>query len=186
MRLSVVSPRQVSKIYRMDDVEVVALSDVTLDLAPSRFTVVSGQSGSGKTTLLNIIGCIDKPDQGVVVIAGTSLAQLSDDALAEFHAKNIGYIYIGRLFLYGLGAGGRAGVTRVLEILRNELDISLALCGKRDVAQADHNLLWVRCRSKRSLARMLAVPWRAAVVSVAATGGILSFPSHSTLATLVP
>jgi putative ABC transport system ATP-binding protein len=91
--MSVVSLKQVSRTYPMDDVKVVALNDVNLDIAPGRFTVVSGQSGSGKTTLLNIIGCIDKPDQGSVIIAGTAVAELSDDALAEFRAKNIGYIF---------------------------------------------------------------------------------------------
>jgi len=91
--MSVVSLKQVSRIYPMDDVKVVALNDVSLDIAPGRFTVISGQSGSGKTTLLNIIGCIDKPDQGSVTIAGTDVGQLSDDALAEFRARNIGYIF---------------------------------------------------------------------------------------------
>lgn len=51
-------------------------------------------------------------------------------------------VYIGRPFLYGLGAGGRAGVKRALDIIRNELDITLALCGKRDIAQAGPDLLY--------------------------------------------
>ena len=50
--------------------------------------------------------------------------------------------YIGRPFLYGLGAGGSAGVTRVLEIIRNELDITMALCGKRNISEAGPDLLY--------------------------------------------
>jgi L-lactate dehydrogenase (cytochrome) len=50
-------------------------------------------------------------------------------------------VYIGRPFLYGLGAGGRAGVTRALEIIRRELDISMALCGKRDIRNVDAEIL---------------------------------------------
>jgi L-lactate dehydrogenase (cytochrome) len=54
-------------------------------------------------------------------------------------------VYIGRPFLYGLGAGGRAGVTRVLEIIRRELDITMALCGKRDIRDVDQDILdrWI-------------------------------------------
>src|SRR5690606_17398487 len=50
--------------------------------------------------------------------------------------------YIGRPFLYGLGAGGKAGVTKALEIIRKELDITLALCGKRDISDAGPDLIY--------------------------------------------
>ena len=51
-------------------------------------------------------------------------------------------VYIGRPFLYGLGALGRDGVTLALEILRKELDVSMALCGKRDIAEVGRDVLW--------------------------------------------
>lgn len=51
-------------------------------------------------------------------------------------------VYIGRPFLYGLGAGGKAGVTRCLEIIRNELDITTAFCGHRDIRGADERNVW--------------------------------------------
>jgi L-lactate dehydrogenase (cytochrome) len=50
-------------------------------------------------------------------------------------------VYIGRPFLYGLGAGGRGGVARVLEIIRRELDITMALCGRRDIRTIDASIL---------------------------------------------
>jgi L-lactate dehydrogenase (cytochrome) len=51
-------------------------------------------------------------------------------------------VYIGRPFLYGLGAGGKAGVMRCLEIIRKELDITMALCGHRDIRDVDEGILW--------------------------------------------
>jgi putative ABC transport system ATP-binding protein len=83
----------VSKTYRLDKVSVPALSDITLQVRPDRFTVLSGASGSGKTTLLNLIGCIDQPDQGDIVIGGRSVISLSDDALSDFRLRNIGFIF---------------------------------------------------------------------------------------------
>jgi L-lactate dehydrogenase (cytochrome) len=50
-------------------------------------------------------------------------------------------VYIGRPFLYGLGAGGEAGVTKCLDIIRNELDVTMAFCGLRDIEQVDKNIL---------------------------------------------
>jgi len=72
---------------------VPALVDIDLEIRPSRFTVVSGPSGSGKSTLLNMIGCIDQPDRGEVVVAGERVHQLSDDALSDFRARHIGFIF---------------------------------------------------------------------------------------------
>jgi len=55
--------------------------------------VISGPSGSGKTTLLNLIGCIDRPDGGDITVAGQAVQRLSDDALSEFRARHIGFIF---------------------------------------------------------------------------------------------
>jgi len=68
--------RQVSKAYRLDTIGVPALNDIDLEIHSNRFTVISGPSGSGKTTLLNLIGCIDRPDQGEIVVAGTAESSL--------------------------------------------------------------------------------------------------------------
>jgi putative ABC transport system ATP-binding protein len=83
----------VKKTYRLDKVEVPALNDINLRIRPNRFTVLSGMSGSGKTTLLNLIGCIDQPDEGEIVVAGQSVARMSDDALADFRLRHIGFIF---------------------------------------------------------------------------------------------
>lgn len=83
----------ISKTYRLDSVDVPALTDINLLIRPNRFTVVSGASGSGKTTLLNLIGCIDTPNSGEIVVAGASVQKLSDDELSDFRARNIGFIF---------------------------------------------------------------------------------------------
>ena len=84
---------RVSKSYRMDAVEVPVLREVDLLVRPGVFTVLLGPSGSGKTTLLNLIGGIDRADQGEVVVAGQPYAQLSDDALTDFRARHIGFVF---------------------------------------------------------------------------------------------
>jgi putative ABC transport system ATP-binding protein len=83
----------VHKSYHLDKVSVAALTDITLNVRPDRFTVLSGPSGSGKTTLLNLIGCIDRPDRGDIVIGGKPIASLSDEALSDFRLKHIGFIF---------------------------------------------------------------------------------------------
>lgn len=88
-----VSIRNVGKTYRLDAVEVPALSDISLDIHQGCFTVLSGPSGSGKTTLLNLIGCIDQADQGEIVITGEAVQRLNDDALSDFRARHIGFIF---------------------------------------------------------------------------------------------
>jgi len=85
--------KNVAKIYQLDTVAVPALTDINLEIRPNCFTVISGPSGSGKTTLLNLIGCIDRPDQGQVLVAGQDVNALSDDALSDFRAQHLGFIF---------------------------------------------------------------------------------------------
>ena len=83
----------VVKSYQMDAVEVPVLRGIDLLIRPGQFTVLLGPSGSGKTTLLNLVGCVDRADAGDVVVAGQRIDALSDDALADFRAANIGFIF---------------------------------------------------------------------------------------------
>jgi putative ABC transport system ATP-binding protein len=88
-----VNLKQVRRTYRLDAVDVPALIDINLEIEPDRFTVISGPSGSGKTTLLNLVGCIDRADGGQIRVAGQAVQNLTDDALADFRARHIGYIF---------------------------------------------------------------------------------------------
>ncbi|RZI44826.1 ABC transporter ATP-binding protein [Herbaspirillum sp. HC18] len=85
--------KNVGKNYRLDAVTVPALSDINLEIRSNRFTVLSGASGSGKTTLLNLIGCIDRPDSGEILIAGHSVQTMSDDDLSDFRSRQLGFIF---------------------------------------------------------------------------------------------
>jgi putative ABC transport system ATP-binding protein len=83
----------VGKTYRAGAVNVEALKDITFEIPADRFSIVIGASGSGKTTLLNLIGCIDSPSCGSVEVCQQAIAELDDDAVADFRARNIGFIF---------------------------------------------------------------------------------------------
>lgn len=83
----------VDKSYQLDAVNVPVLKGIDLLVRPSLFTVLLGPSGSGKTTLLNLIGCIDRPETGDVVVAGRRISELTDDQLSDFRSKNIGFVF---------------------------------------------------------------------------------------------
>jgi putative ABC transport system ATP-binding protein len=89
----VVRLRGVEKIYRSGTLDVPALRGISLEIPSHRFSVVIGASGSGKTTLLNIVGCIDSPSSGTVEVCGQGIAALSDDAVSDFRARNVGFIF---------------------------------------------------------------------------------------------
>jgi putative ABC transport system ATP-binding protein len=83
----------VSKIYRIDDIEIKAISDLDFKVARGDFISIMGPSGSGKTTLLNIIGGLDKTTSGLVHFDGENLTKLSETRLTDFRLKNVGFIF---------------------------------------------------------------------------------------------
>jgi putative ABC transport system ATP-binding protein len=92
---AVVRLTAVTKTYKIGSVDVRAVRGISLAIAPQRFTMLIGPSGSGKTTLLNLIGCIDTASTGAVEIAGQNVARLSDNALSDFRARHVGFIFQG-------------------------------------------------------------------------------------------
>lgn len=73
--------------------DLVALQNISLDVAPGSFTVVKGRSGSGKTTLLNLLGGLDQPTAGSVRLDGADITDLGETALAEMRRTKVGYIF---------------------------------------------------------------------------------------------
>ena len=83
----------VSKTYQVGAESVRAVRGISLSVHAQRFTMIVGPSGSGKTTLLNLIGCIDAPTGGSIEIAGRHTGSLGDEAISDFRAKNVGFIF---------------------------------------------------------------------------------------------
>jgi putative ABC transport system ATP-binding protein len=83
----------VSKSYRLGDKLVPALDDVTLSIDEGVFMAIAGPSGSGKSTLLNLIGCIDTPTRGRILIDGRDTSGRTPDELADLRARSIGFIF---------------------------------------------------------------------------------------------
>lgn len=83
----------VSKTYREGDIELRAVKDVNLRLPASSFCMIVGPSGSGKSTLLNLIGTLDRPTHGRIVIEGQDVNRLPDRELTRFRAERIGFIF---------------------------------------------------------------------------------------------
>src|SRR5437867_4588447 len=83
----------VRKVYRRDAQEVAVLDGLSLEVTAGDFVALMGPSGSGKTTLLNLIGGIDSPSSGDIVVSSTNIGQLSGPALARWRSRNIGFIF---------------------------------------------------------------------------------------------
>ena len=83
----------VTKVYHIGAVETRALNDISLSLAEGEFTALVGPSGSGKTTLLQLIGCLDKPDRGVVKIKGQDVTRFNANQRADLRRDQIGFIF---------------------------------------------------------------------------------------------
>ena len=82
------------KIYRLDgQAEVHALRGVSLQVDPGEFLAIMGPSGSGKSTFMNLLGCLDTPTQGKLLIEGTEVSSLTPNQLADMRNKKIGFVF---------------------------------------------------------------------------------------------
>ena len=91
--MGIVEAREIKKYYGSGEARVKALNGITLSIKKGEFVAIVGSSGSGKTTLLNMIGGLDVPDSGEVIIDGKRLNDFSDDELTVFRRRKIGFIF---------------------------------------------------------------------------------------------
>ena len=93
MTKKVATLEKVSKMYGKDELIVKALDNVNLEIYKGDYLAVMGASGSGKSTAMNIIGCLDRPSQGVYKLNRTPVENLSDDELAELRNQKLGFVF---------------------------------------------------------------------------------------------
>ncbi|QOR36618.1 ABC transporter ATP-binding protein [Clostridium sp. 'deep sea'] len=85
--------QEIDKIYGQGDIQVNALKKVSFNVDQGEFVAIMGQSGSGKSTLMNIIGCLDRPTNGIYEIDEANVANLKEDDLAQIRNKKIGFVF---------------------------------------------------------------------------------------------
>ncbi len=91
--MTVVETRDLSKVYNPDTVPVHALRQVSVSIERGEFTSIVGPSGSGKTTLLNMLGGLDRPTSGQVMVDGVNITAMKDGKLIDFRLRNIGFVF---------------------------------------------------------------------------------------------
>lgn len=89
----VVNAQNLTKVYKMGDVEVHALRGLSIQISKGEVVSIMGPSGSGKSTLMNIIGCLDKPTSGDYFLDGDKVSDLNDDQLATIRNRKVGFVF---------------------------------------------------------------------------------------------
>ncbi|MCZ7400377.1 MAG: ABC transporter ATP-binding protein [Candidatus Methanoperedens sp.] len=93
MMESIMELQDVWKIYRMGEFDVPALAGIDLTIKASEFVAITGPSGCGKSTMLNMIGCLDMPTRGKVLLEGKDISEFKSNELARVRGKKIGFIF---------------------------------------------------------------------------------------------
>lgn len=89
----VIETKNLDKVYNLDSIKVSALNNVSIQINQGELVGIMGPSGSGKSTLMNLLGCLDRPTQGEVWIAGNRVDNLNDNNLAFIRSKQVGFVF---------------------------------------------------------------------------------------------
>lgn len=90
---TIIQLNNVWKTYKMGEVYVHALRGVSLQIKKGEFVAITGPSGSGKSTMMNVVGCLDVPSKGTIILEGKDISKLSESTLAEIRGQKIGFIF---------------------------------------------------------------------------------------------
>lgn len=111
----IIETEMLTRVYGKGENAVTALDGVNLRVAPGEFVAVMGPSGCGKSTLLHLIGGLDRPTSGRVILDGQDLARLNDAALTELRRRKIGFVFQFFNLIPVLGAGENAALPLILD-----------------------------------------------------------------------
>jgi putative ABC transport system ATP-binding protein len=95
MNRTVIETRELTKIYKVGEVEVKALSGVNLKIKQGEFVAIMGASGSGKSTLMNLLGCLDKPTSGEYLLDGIVTSRMTRNQYSDIRNQKIGFVFQG-------------------------------------------------------------------------------------------
>ena len=156
-----VSARRLARTYGSPPNAVHALRDVSFDVAPGEMVALVGRSGSGKTTLLNLLGGLDQPDSGTVLVAGVEVTGLDDAGLSELRRDTVSYVFQTFGLLPALTAAENVGVPlrlRRTPVAEREQRVALLLdlVGLRDHALQRPSELSGGQQQRVAIARALA------------------------------
>jgi len=131
--MSLISFKDVSRVYQVGDHEQKALDSINLDIEESKFIVILGPSGAGKSTLLNLLGGLDSPTSGTITVEGNDISKLSNDQLADYRAETVGFVFQSYNLIPTLTVF--ENVSLVKEITSNPLSVNEML---KEVGLEDH------------------------------------------------
>lgn len=113
--MSIVETKMLTKVYGKGDTEVTALRNVNLNIQKGEFIAVMGPSGCGKSTLLNLLGCLDKPSSGSILIDGEEMSGLNDDRMTCLRRKKLGFVFQYFNLIPVLGAADNVALPMILD-----------------------------------------------------------------------
>jgi putative ABC transport system ATP-binding protein len=185
---SIVTIRNLSKIYRQGEIDVTALNNISLDIASAEFLALMGPSGSGKSTLLHIIAGVDRPTSGECRVQGVDVARLNESQLADWRNQNVGFIFQSFNLIPVLTAAENVELPLLLTKLsrsqrRKQVETALALVGLSDRSHHLPRQMSGGQEQRVAIARALVTD-PALIVADEPTGNLDSHSAHDVLTVL--